>query len=75
MQRFSQQRQSIKASCTAMRSLLARWANDEHGGAAIEYGLIATTVFITAIASLYLFGDSLGDMYTSLSDTIASVLI
>ncbi len=75
LQRFGRTEQSTKTTCTAMRDLLVRWADDERGATAVEYGLIATTVFITAVASFYLFGDSLGNMYTSLANTIASVLI
>ncbi len=42
-----------------MKNLLARFAKDESGATAIEYGLIAGIVSVAIIAAFGLFGDDL----------------
>jgi pilus assembly protein Flp/PilA len=40
-----------------LKSFLTRFAKDEGGATAIEYGLIVATVFLVILASVTLFAD------------------
>lgn len=42
-----------------MKNLFARFANDESGATAIEYGLIASLIAVAIIGALGLLGDGL----------------
>lgn len=50
-----------------MRSLIARFAKDPSGAAAIEYGVIATLIAVILIACAVLIGDQLQGSFTSIS--------
>lgn len=50
-----------------MKNLLTRFAKDESGATAIEYGLIATLVAVAIIVGATALGDSLNAMFTSVS--------
>ncbi len=47
-----------------------RFAKDEDGATAIEYGLIAALVSVAAIAALGAVGDSLVDIFTVVSSEL-----
>ncbi len=55
------------------RRFLTRWWTDQQGATAIEYGLIASLIFLAIIASVTLFTDSLDNVFTSISNALQSV--
>jgi len=50
-----------------MRNLLNRFAKDESGATAIEYGLIAALIAVVIIGALTLVGTSLKTKFTAVS--------
>ncbi|MEM9683678.1 MAG: Flp family type IVb pilin [Pseudomonadota bacterium] len=52
---------------------IASLLQDESGATAIEYGLIAALVSVAAITALTEMGSSLFDMFTIVSDHLATV--
>jgi len=48
--------------------LIARFAKDESGVTAIEYGLIAVLIAMVIIASLQLVGGSLNTVFTNVAN-------
>ena len=50
-----------------MKNLFARFAKDESGVTAIEYGLIATLVGVAIITGATLLGGTLNATFTSIS--------
>ena len=46
-----------------MKSLLTRFAKDESGATAIEYGLIASLIGVAVIGAMTTMGDKLGSMF------------
>ncbi|KPQ12773.1 MAG: pilus assembly protein Flp/PilA [Saliniramus fredricksonii] len=54
-----------------MKNLFSRFANDESGATAIEYGLIAALIAVVIIGALELLGEELestfGDVSTAIS--------
>jgi pilus assembly protein Flp/PilA len=53
-----------------MLKALIRFAKDESGATAIEYGLIAALVSVAAIGALGLMGDALVDIFTRVKDEL-----
>ena len=53
-----------------MKKLLTRFAKDESGVTAIEYGLIATLVGVAIIAGATLLGTTLDARFTSISGNL-----
>lgn len=53
-----------------MKSLLNRFAKDESGATAIEYGLIATLIAVAIIVGAKALGTQLNSTFQSLSDTV-----
>lgn len=51
-----------------MRNLLNRFAKDESGATAIEYGLIAALIAVVIIGALTLIGGKLNDKFTDISE-------
>ena len=51
-----------------MKSLFARFMNDESGATAIEYGLIAALISVVAIATLTTVGSKLNAKFTLISN-------
>ena len=49
-----------------------RFAKDEDGATAIEYGLIAALVSVAAIGALTAMGDSLNTLFSMVSSTLSS---
>jgi pilus assembly protein Flp/PilA len=53
-----------------MKSILSRFALDESGATAIEYGLIAALVSVVTIASLTLVGRSLTATFNTVNGAL-----
>ncbi|MEA2946330.1 MAG: pilus assembly protein Flp/PilA [Alphaproteobacteria bacterium] len=53
-----------------MKMLLARFAKDESGATAIEYGLIAAGISVAIITVVKGVGTSLGTTFTSVSTAL-----
>jgi len=54
---------------------IARFANDESGATAIEYGLIAALIAVGIIAAATALGGSLSGLFTGISSRIGDVKI
>ena len=50
-----------------MKTLFARFAKDESGATAIEYGLIATLIGVAIIVGAGLVGTNLNTLFTDIS--------
>jgi pilus assembly protein Flp/PilA len=57
-----------------MIAKLKHFANDESGATAIEYGLIAALVSVAAIAALRGMGESLSNLFGTVSGELASAV-
>lgn len=54
-----------------MTKLFARFAKDESGATAIEYGLIAALVAVAAIAGMTAVGNQLQALFTQIQQALA----
>jgi len=54
-----------------MKNLFSRFANDESGATAIEYGLIAALIAVVIIGALQLLGEELDDTFGEVSTAIS----
>lgn len=50
-----------------LEAVLHRFAEDEAGATAIEYGMIAALIAVGAIMAMTAFGGSLGTMFNTIS--------
>jgi pilus assembly protein Flp/PilA len=55
------------SGATIMKNLLSRFANDESGATAIEYGLIAALVSVVIIVALGFLGDELTGTFNDIT--------
>ena len=55
-----------------MKTLFARFANDESGATAIEYGLIATLIGVAIILGASALGTKLNDVFQGISDKLTA---
>lgn len=53
-----------------MHRFMTRFAKDESGATAIEYGLIVATVFLVILASVTLFADRATSKFNDATDAI-----
>lgn len=53
-----------------MSNLFARFAKDESGATAIEYGLIAALISVAIITAVTLLGNQLGQTFNSISGSL-----
>jgi len=53
---------------------LYKFANDDDGVTAIEYGLIAALIAVFIIASVTIVGTSLAAVYTAISTAVTAAL-
>lgn len=53
-----------------MKNLFSRFANDESGATAIEYGLIAALIAVVIIGSVRLLGTELSTTFGTVSTAI-----
>ena len=57
-----------------MKNIFARFAQDESGATAIEYGLIAALISVALIAAATLVGGSLNDVFTLINTKLTGAL-
>lgn len=53
-------------------NIFARFAQDESGATAIEYGLIAALIAVGIIAAISLLGNELNQLFTGISGDLDS---
>ena len=53
-----------------MKNLISKFANDESGATAIEYGLIAALIAVVIIGTVSTLGGQLNDAFTSVSNEL-----
>ena len=53
-----------------MKNLVTRFAKDESGATAIEYGLIAALISVVIIGVLTTLGENLNTKFTQISDAL-----
>ena len=53
-----------------MKSLINRFAKDEDGATAIEYGLIAALIAVAIIAMVRAVGSSLSDTFSTINSNL-----
>ncbi|MDX2307691.1 MAG: Flp family type IVb pilin [Hyphomicrobium sp.] len=58
-----------------MQASIRRFIRDEHGGPAIEYGLIAGLISISIIVATTDFADSLSAMFGAVSGFLAGIIV
>ena len=54
--------------------ILRGFLREEGGATAIEYGLIAAMLAVTAIAGMTMFGGGLGNLFSSVSNKSANAM-
>jgi pilus assembly protein Flp/PilA len=54
--------------------IFARFAKDESGATAIEYGLIAALISVGIIVAAGLLGNTLSDLFTGISNTLGNAV-
>ena len=54
-----------------MQSLITRFAKDESGATAIEYGLIATLIAVAIIVGAGALGNQLNTTFNGIANTLA----
>ena len=57
-----------------MRHVLNRLARDESGATAIEYGLIASLIFVVVAGSIAALGGANGGLFAKVGDTVVPAL-
>jgi len=55
---------------TVMKSVLQRFARDESGVTAVEYGLIALLIAVFIIGALTLVGTSLSTVFNNIANAV-----
>ncbi len=55
-----------------MKALLTKFANDENGATAIEYGLIAALVGVAIIAGVRALGGELNETFSSVTSALGT---
>ncbi|WP_449396812.1 Flp family type IVb pilin [Devosia riboflavina] len=55
-------------------NIFARFAQDESGATAIEYGLIAALISVVIIGAVGLLGGTLTDVFTRIDDDLTGAL-
>jgi pilus assembly protein Flp/PilA len=54
--------------------MLRAFLRDERGATAIEYGLIASVIFLAIITSVTLYGDKTTALYDRISGAVAAAI-
>ena len=57
-----------------MKTIFARFAQDESGATAIEYGLIAALISVALIAAATLVGGSLANVFTLINTKLTGAM-
>ena len=55
-----------------MKTFINKFAKDESGATAIEYGLIAALIAVVIIGALQMLGPNLDTAFTSVADAVGS---
>jgi pilus assembly protein Flp/PilA len=55
-----------------MKTLFSRFASDESGATAIEYGMIAALIAVVIIAGLKTLGNNLGNKFNQIATNVAN---
>ena len=58
-----------------MKNIVARFAKDESGATAIEYGLIAALIAVAASAAMTSLGGGLTSMFTNLGTKLSAATV
>jgi len=61
-------------TCAWAARLLTRWAHNERGATSVEYALVASSIFLLVVGSLYAFGGDMSKMFGTVSSTANAVL-
>lgn len=56
-------------------NIIAKFAKDESGATAIEYGLIAALIAVAIIAAATLLGGSLGNLFNNIGNKLNGVTV
>ncbi|MHA6689896.1 Flp family type IVb pilin [Devosia sp. A449] len=56
-------------------NIFARFAKDESGATAIEYGLIAALISVGIILAASALGTNLGDLFNGISNRLGAVTV
>jgi pilus assembly protein Flp/PilA len=64
--------QTANATGATMTTLVKRFANDESGATAIEYGLIAAGISVTIITVVNTLGSQLKSTFSNISSQLAT---
>jgi len=59
-------------SVTVMKAFMRRFAKDESGISAVEYGLLAAGIAVGIWSIMSGVGDSLGDIFTAVSEDLST---
>jgi Flp pilus assembly pilin Flp len=57
-----------------MNTLLTRWLHEEEGQDLTEYALLIGLIVILAVAAVSLIGETISEMFVTISSTLDSVL-
>ncbi len=63
--------QTVVRGVSNMTKIFARFAKDESGATAIEYGLIAALIAVAAITAMTNVGTALIAKFTTVADTLS----
>ncbi|MFN4295293.1 MAG: Flp family type IVb pilin [Brevundimonas sp.] len=55
-----------------MKTFINKFAKDESGATAIEYGLIAALIAVVIIGALQLLGGNMRDAFNSVADAVGT---
>jgi pilus assembly protein Flp/PilA len=53
---------------------MTRFARDESGATAVEYGLIVSLIFLVIVTSVSVFGNKTSGMFNFISNTIGGAI-
>lgn len=56
-----------------MSKILARFAKDESGATAIEYGLIAALIALAIVGGATTLGDKIGKLFSDIGESLGGV--
>lgn len=51
----------------SMKTIIKKWAKNNDGATAIEYGLMIAAMALVIIGSVFAFGEDMATMFTTLS--------
>ncbi|RZJ05938.1 MAG: Flp family type IVb pilin [Brevundimonas sp.] len=57
-----------------LRRFLSRFARDDSGATAVEYGLIAALIFLAILSSVVALGDKTGALYEHIKTEIITAM-